>query len=137
MGNRYSHKRLQRNLTEMHQIFKMISQKKFMCSQAPKLFIHAPLLPALFRPCSLAPKNPYQSLASESQHKIRFETAFKTGQINNSDGMSELCFPHPCIARFFHGCFNLFVGKTNKTVALRPRFRFPRSHDSSDLLTNR
>ena len=49
--------------------------------------------------------------ASESQHKIGFETAFKTGQINNSDGMSVLWFPHPCIARFFHGCFNPLLRK--------------------------
>ena len=39
--------------------------------------------------------------ASDSQHIIEYETAFKTGQIKNSDGMSVLCFPHPCIARFF------------------------------------
>ena len=60
--------------------------------------------------------------ASGSQHKIGFETAFKTGQMNNWDGMSVLCFP---------------IGKTNKIVALWPRFRFPRSHDCSNLLTNR
>ena len=49
--------------------------------------------------------------ASKNEHKIGFETAFKTGQINNSDGMSVLCFPHPCIARVFHGCFNPLLGK--------------------------
>ena len=55
--------------------------------------------------------------ASETQNIIEFETAFKTGQKKNLDGMSALCFPHPYIALYCKidsRLFQSFVGKTIK-----------------------
>ena len=68
---------------------------------------------------------------------VKVETEFENRPNKEFRWNVGALFSSSLYCKIFSRLLQSFVGKIKKIAALRPRFRIPRSHAGSNLLTNR